>query len=267
MNKKIISKILYRKFNTFLSSIDDQNVRNLVSKNTIITGGSIANMLIGEKINDYDLYFTNKETVEAVTQYYINKIPEKDRRNIKIEEDDNGRIKIFISSAGIYKMKKDGDYSPLCFTDNAITLSNKIQVIIRFYGDANKIHENFDFIHCCNYWTSNDNEIVLKQEALESLLAKQLKYSSSKYPVCSIFRIRKFLKRGWTINAGELTKIMFHISLLDLTDIEVLREQLIGVDSAYFIHVIDELKEQQDDNEINKITESHLFSIIDKAFN
>ena len=43
----------------------------MVEKNSIIAGGSITSMLLREKVNDYDIYFTNKDVVYAVAQYYV----------------------------------------------------------------------------------------------------------------------------------------------------------------------------------------------------
>lgn len=75
--------------------------------------------------------------------------------------------------------------------------------------------------------------------------------------------MKKFLLRGWTINAGEILKIMFQISELDLKDPVVLEEQLIGVDIAYFSLLIEILRGVPKD----KITSPYLNSIIDKVFN
>src|SRR3546814_2919414 len=71
MKAKTIKAILAKKFNSFASSIEDEVVRKLVEKNTIITGGCIASMLLGEKINDFDLYFTDHATTKAVAEYYV----------------------------------------------------------------------------------------------------------------------------------------------------------------------------------------------------
>ena len=48
------------------------------------------------------------------------------------------------------------------------------------------------------------------------LLARQLVYQGSKYPICSMIRTRKFLQRGWHINAGQYLKMAFQVSELDL---------------------------------------------------
>jgi hypothetical protein len=153
-------------------------------------------------------------------------------------------------------------YRPVFVSTNAITLSNKIQLVLRFYGEANSIHENYDFIHCTNYWTSKDNNLVLQKSALESLLSKELFYVGSKYPVCSVIRLRKFIKRGWTINAGQILKILMQVSALNLTSIPVLQDQLTGVDCAYFLQVIKKLKEK----DARKVNYAYLIEIIDRMF-
>ena len=101
----------------------------------------------------------------------------------------------------------------------------------------------------------------LRVEALESTLARELKYVGSRYPVCSMFRLKKFIKRGWTITAGEMLKIAWDISKLDLNDREVLQDQLTGVDAAYFRQIIDLLA--KDDKPIER---TYLFELINRIF-
>ena len=160
---------------------------------------------------------------------------------------------------------KQEPYRPVFLSDNAITLSNKVQLVIRFYGDPAEIHRNYDFIHCCNYWTP-DEGVMLNPLALESILTKNLQYQGSAYPVCSVIRMRKFLKAGWHINAGQILKMLFQISALDLTDIEVLEEQLTGVDAAYFYQVIEYCKKRLVEEPDFKVTAPYLCSIIDKIW-
>ena len=156
-------------------------------------------------------------------------------------------------------------YKPIFLSTNAITLSNKVQIVIRFYGDPEEIHLNYDFIHTTNYWTF-DSGIVLNQKALEAILNKDLFYSGSKYPIASIIRTRKFIKRGWNINAGQYLKMAFQISELDLTDISVLEDQLVGVDSIYFLNFVKLLKEQHVSNKYFKLSNDYVTSVVDKIF-
>ena len=105
--------------------------------------------------------------------------------------------------------------------------------------------------------------MVNNNEALESIITKQLRYQGSLYPLTSIIRMKKFIKRNWNINAGEILKIMFQISELDLKDPNVLEEQLIGVDIAYFSTLISILRQLKND----KLDSATLNEIIDKVFN
>lgn len=316
MKTKTINSVISKKFDNWLISITDESVKSRVSENSIITGGCIASMLLKEDVNDFDLYFRDKETVRAVAEYYVAKFKEispdhkhKDGVGIQIsvkEEDD--RIRIYIKSAGIAGEKGEDDYQyfesrpdqeaedyvnnvvdvisktdelsieeindkkyrPVFLSANAITLSDKIQIVIRFYGDPDTIHQHYDYVHCTNYWTSWDRKLVLKQAALEALLSKELVYVGSKYPLCSVIRTRKFIKRGWTINAGQYLKMCFQISKLDITDINVLEDQLTGVDAAYFAQLIDGLKKHTDKEKEEgkefKIEYGYLAAIIDKIF-
>ena len=103
MNSKTIKKVLKQKHEEFLRSITDSPVKELVKKNSIITGGAIASMLLNEKISDFDYYFRDKETVEAVADYYVNRFNEDQEKKDKYSPEvrvDGDRVKIFIKSAG-----------------------------------------------------------------------------------------------------------------------------------------------------------------------
>lgn len=299
MKKKTINKTLKSIHRNLCETIKDPNVKQLVEDNTIITGGCITSMLLQEDVNDYDLYFRNKETAFAVASYYVDsfrelkkKLDEKDNGICAYEDKNTGRVKLMIPSKGVavvddngYKyfeavpdeaeaeeyvgrvwesVKKESGskYQPILLTANAITLSDKVQIVIRFYGEPEEIHKNYDFVHVTNYWTSWDQEVVTNTEALECILARELRYIGSLYPLCSMIRLRKFIKRGWSIHAGQMLKIAFQISELDFTDISVLEEQLTGVDFAYFSEVIDILRGEKD----RAIDATYLAEVVDRVF-
>ena len=324
MNRKTIKAILTKKFNEWLESIDDEVVKSKVKTNTIITGGCITSMFLGEPVNDFDLYFTDKETTKAVAEYYVRKFNEKNGKHsnkcgfnhsafvidgalpiaeqIKLAGEDvwdtgmlqqipEDRIKIIVRSDGVasedesdqthYDIIDDADeineaeldqedtgekYRPIFLSTNAITLSNKVQIVVRFHGKPEEIHSNFDFVHCTNYWTSDDSQLYTSTEALESILSKTLRYNGSKYPLCSIIRTRKFIKRGWHINAGQYLKMAFQLNELNLNDVTVLEEQLVGVDTLYFMSMIDQIKRRQQNDPDFKFDSCYVCSIIDKIF-
>ncbi len=139
-------------------------------------------------------------------------------------------------------------YRPVFLSGNSITLAGRIQIVIRFFGEPDQIHENYDFVHCTNYWTSWDRKLVLNPKALECILTKELRYIGSRYPVCSLVRVRKFVQRGWTITAGQLLKIIFNLRQFDLTKFDVLEDQLTGVDAAYFSQLLSSLEAKKEES-------------------
>lgn len=157
-------------------------------------------------------------------------------------------------------------YRPRYFSSNAISLSDKIQIVIRFYGSVEEIHTNYDFVHCTCSYDFQENKTNLPAAALEAIINKELYYTGSKYPLCSIIRSRKFITRGWHINAGQYLKMCLQLNELNLKNLNVFKDQLAGVDSAYFnqaINLIIARKEKEPDFQIDN---TYLFEIINRIF-
>lgn len=300
-----IRRELKAKIKDWIESIIDDEVKALVRKNTIVTGGAIASMLLGEKVNDFDVYFRDKETAVAVAHYYVNKFNGRKRKGedevhyepevkqdqmINIKGVTEDRVIIYMKSAGVaaedqgsyaYFEMRDGEeaekfaesllnevgnggekYRPIFLSRNAITLSDKIQIVIRFFGSPTEIHDNYDFVHAMCYYDYAKDDLVLPAEAMEALLSRSLIYKGSLYPIASIFRTKKFLERGWRITAGQQLKIMWQISELNLQDRAVFTEQLTGVDQAYMRQLISALSGVEPE----KIDSAYVSTIIDKIF-
>lgn len=207
--------------------------------------------VVGEETESGEYkYFENRPDEEAAT--YIAKVMDNPTEIEDTFEDTKMEL----------VKEANNDFRPVFISSNAITLSDKLQIVLRFYGEPDEIHLNYDFVHCTSYWTSWNKELVLRQEALESILSKELRYVGSKYPICSIVRLRKFINRGWRINAGQILKMCMQISELDLTSVEVLEDQLTGVDTAYFVQLIHNLKEKDPE----RVNAGYLVEIIDRMF-
>lgn len=322
MKRKTIRKVLRNKIEDWLKSIDDPSVRQIAKENVIVTGGSITSMLLGEPINDFDIYLRTKESTIKLAKHYctwFNKlnnpaikpyVKEATIKNLKgaVEE----RVCIYVKSSGAagegnadeqyeyYEMtdNKQGDkaesyvdnlsmhgdknpddegnelpkYRPVFMSQNAISLKNKVQFVIRFYGEPEQIHNNYDYIHAmCSYDYFKD-ELNMPGEALEAMMSRTLIYKGSLYPICSLFRMRKFIDRGWNITAGEILKISWQISEIDMTDPATLREQLTGCDVAYMHELIELLDNKRAEAELlgedlKQIDAAYVVKLIDKVFN
>jgi len=283
MKSKTIKKILSAKIDSWIQSIpeEEKKVRNAIRKSSIVTGGCIASMLLNEDINDFDIYFKNKKDLKTVARYYgqmhdillidgaeNNKgIKTGNGVHLALDNMDETRIK-FLTNGGGFKVDFDPEkieknsFLPTFFSPNAISFTDDLQVVLRFHGDIDEIHKNYDFVHATNAYDYEKNNLILRKDALESLLSKNLYYIGSKYPLTSIIRSKKFIKRGWNISAGQYLKIMYQISELDLKDPLVLEEQLTGVDIAYFEELIEAMRGVDE----KKINYTYIGKIIDKIF-
>lgn len=294
MNSKNIAKSLNAKLNDWCRCIEDEEIKEIIEENAIVTGGAIVSLLNGEKPNDYDIYFKTKEAVEKVAKYYANiwNNNHTDKAIVEIQDND-GKIQCFIRSVGAVMEESENEiddnsesmeinqiigetkeeqeemkpkYRPRYFSTNAISLSNDIQIVIRFYGDIEDIHKNYDFIHCTCSYEYKSNKVNLPAKALEAIINKELIYCGSKYPLCSIIRTRKFIKRGYTINAGQYLKMALQLNELNLQDLDVFKDQLTGVDSLYFEQVITYLSEKKEEDKNFQIDNAYLFEIINRIF-
>ena len=322
MKNNTIKLALRAKVKELLDTVDDPAVKELMERDILVCGGSIASMLLGERPNDYDIYFKSFETTLAVARYYVDKFNATHEVKVKegvtpytptvkaewrdnIRGEAERRVIIYMKSAGIasessgetdysyyeaepemaaseyveantkhlYEAaeeikeelddKKKAKFRPVFLSDNAITLSHKVQLVLRFYGDVDDIHKNYDFAHCMNSFEYSTSTLILHPESLNSLLNKALIYRGSLYPIASVFRIRKFLRRGWSITAGQMLKMVWQISELDLKDKEVLRDQLIGVDQAYMSQLISVLSNREPNTRVDSI---YIAKIIDEIF-
>lgn len=293
MNEKRILQRLNIETKKWVESIQDEELKDKVRSNVVIAGGAITSLLEGETPNDYDVYIKDFDVLVELANYYA-ELWNKDGRHkskVTIQVDmpepdgdvETSKVICFITSKGVageeeettkasagteanIEVEEDevADYRPVFFTDNAISLKGKVQLVLRFWGEPEKIISSFDYVHCTNYFDRGNQDLHISKDALMSILNKQLKYVGSQFPICSLFRMRKYMERGYTISAGEILKMAFQISNLDLTDITVLREQLIGVDTTYMIDLVDRLEQAQEDNV--DIDYTYVVNLIDEIF-
>lgn len=304
MKIKTIKKSIDKKMNEWIESIQDEPLRKQVKADLIVTGGCIASMLLNEKVNDYDIYFKTKDTCKKLAEYYVSfvlkqytnnisdsKIEVVDSKNIPhkeytdenqhnkwsffkrgLESVDEDRIKIYIPHIGYWRSESKVDanesenkFIPVYLSENAISLSDDIQIVVRFFGDVETIHKNYDFVHATNYfhYYNDKPQLVCNVAALQALLTKELVYVGSKYPLTSVIRTKKFINRGFTINAGTYLKILWQVAELNLKDPIVLQEQLVGVDVAYFSLLLDVLTNVEPE----KMTYNYISEIIERVFN
>ena len=258
MNERRIKEHLRDKVDEWIKTLPFELRRDVLT-NCFVSGGSIVSLLLGETVNDYDIYFTEEETALKVASHYA-----KD----KVTEIASapGTVNITVRSSGIWLNTNEElkPYEPKCITGNAISLNDKVQLITKFVGTPDEVHKNFDFVHCMCYYDPFGNNLVVPVDAAVSMMTKELKYRGSLYPLASVIRTRKFIKRGWTINAGQYLKMILQLQGLNLYDLNVLKDQLMGVDSLYFNQMLLQVGDLHiKDGQVDSL---YLVELIDRFF-
>jgi hypothetical protein len=181
MKAKQIEKLLTGVMNNFLESIPDNYIKDIIKEDTYITGGCIPSMLIDEFVNDYDIYFYTKEDAEKVKNYFEN--------NHTKNKSDKFHVKLI--------------------TENAINLSDKIQLITKFWGDPSFVTDEFDWQHIKSWYSCKEEKLYLTSDVYQLVVEKELIYTGSDYPLSSLMRLKKYIKKGWNVS----NTTMLHIAL------------------------------------------------------
>lgn len=186
MKAKQIEKLLTGVMNNLIDSVTDEEIVDIFKNFSYIAGGCIPSMLLGEYVNDYDIYFHNKNYAKKVKEYY---------KSLKPSEE-------------ILKLKKV--YQPKLITENSINLTDKIQLITKYTGLPHKVTKLFDWQHIKSYFSFKDG-LVLTDDVYKLIIEKELIYTGSNFPLSSLLRSRKFIKRGWYISTKTMVHIVFDI--------------------------------------------------------
>lgn len=234
----VIKNIIRAKLEEWFATIPHEDIRSILKEEAVVAGGAITSMLLGESPNDFDAYLQTPDAVRKVQTYYADS-----RKNPR--------------------QGSDATYRPILVTPNAITFSDKLQLITKYYGSPDDLQRNFDFAHTKCWYSYKDDQLHLDPQALSCIISRSLVYTSSEYPVASLFRLRKFLSRGWRVTAGQLFKIALDINRLgDLTHVPTLKEQLVGVDAMYLAAII----QACEDRDAERVDTDFLYDTINNIF-
>lgn len=183
-----------------------------------VAGGALRSVFAGEHINDLDIYFESQIDFDKFKEKYFK------------------------------------DLKPVFNTDNAISYDKnkrKIQLIKKFYGSPKEIIDRFDFSICkCAYVPFpylSVSMFVFGDNFLEHLSLRILCYNvKGDHPINSLYRVVKFLKKGYKIPAVEIVKLALRINDLKITNYRDLKEELEGIDTILLKEFTDSLIGKKD---------------------
>lgn len=199
----------YSRESSYLLSTMGETARKIMDDHgAFMAGGAVTSVFSSAKINDFDLFFPNE-----------------------------GEMKKAISTI------TPGDKS--VDTDSALSVildGHRVQFIKCVFGTPEEVIGKFDFTICQAAFDLK-NGFTFGGEFFAHLAQRRLVFNiSAEYPICSLYRSRKFIKRGFSFSGIEAIKLGLRIQALDLSTYADLRKQLMGIDTLFLKELTDSLK-------------------------
>lgn len=189
---------VYKRF----GSIMPTELGKYMLDNTYIAGGAIVNFLIKQPIADYDMFIVSDEARDRIRGWFV-------------EQDWN---------------QEGRDWRIKALTQNAVTVAfdsgEVIQLVTRFTGYPERVFKSFDFEHCKAYFVPSTDTLLYNEDMI---MNKKLVYTGEDdYPLNTMKRLVKFIRRGWDIDNESILNLAKKMSRTKLDDPEIYKEQVIG---------------------------------------
>jgi|CXWL01.1.fsa_nt_gi hypothetical protein len=201
-----------------LKYIGPEGIKGLRSCNAIIAGGAITALFTGQKIRDWDIYFRNAaDCQQAVTWFGIN-------GTLANETD---------TSKSYHLGKQEKPYQLIVMPD--------------LFGDPKTIFNYYDFTVCMAAYQfredGKDEGFVFGDDFFKHIGQRRLVFhAGTMFPICSMLRVMKYVKKGFFITGMELLKIGLSIHSLKMDTYADLRRQLQGIDTAFLADLTAQMK-------------------------
>jgi len=206
----------------------------LVKHKVILAGGAIGSALRGETPADYDFYIPDVETLGNL----LNQNCFRQDRTF------------------IFETKESAYFKEVYKSDSAITYQStlggpRIQIIHnpKMIGPIQEIINKFDFTICMAAYDLNEN-IYFVRDYLTDNISKRLVFNiNTPYPISSLFRVQKYIKKGFRLGGLDAVKMALRINNINLSDHNELKDQLQGVDTLLLKDLVDKLGEYKKAND------------------
>ena len=176
-----------------------------------IAGGAITSAFSSAPINDFDVFFQTQAGLDKA----IAAIPVDDKTVI---------------------------------TDSAISFildKRRVQLIKCVVRPMPETIDGFDFTICQGGFDLE--QFLFGVDFFRHLAQRKLVFNTnSEYPICSLYRARKFIKRGFHFSGIEAIKLGLRIQALKIDTYADLRKQLMGIDTMFLKELTDSLAGQSE---------------------
>ena len=209
------------KYSRELVYLKDQAGKKILSlmkeHGAFIAGGAITSIFGSSRINDFDLFFPDETKLNEAIGSELVKDARKDQKTVE--------------------------------TDSALSLivdKHRLQLIKAVFGTPKEVIDSFDFTICKGAFHLKDG-FIFGDDFFQHLAQRRLVFNiKAGFPICSLYRARKFIKRGFSLSGIEAIKLGLSIQSLKIETYKDLRKQLMGIDTLFLKELTDSLKGQEE---------------------
>jgi hypothetical protein len=181
---------------------------SLKANKLVLAGGAITSLFSAARVNDLDFYMEDLSKKDAAVAF-------------------------------LSKFFKEPPY----ISENCITFKRKssksrkawtVQLITRFSGSPEELFDNFDFTITTGAYQFSKDRFQFGDRFFTDIASRRLTYlGRSKYPICALFRTKKYQERGYKLPGSTVMHISLSIVRLEITTYKELKQQLLGIDTIY----------------------------------
>lgn len=181
-----------------------------------LAGGAIRAVFTGERISDFDIFFKSQTDFDLC---------------VKLMAEDSDPPSFTTTDTAWTHIDKNGDH---------------YQLICAAFGESDVVIRQFDFTCCMAAWRV-PYEFILDENFMKHCAQRRLVFNvNAGYPICSMWRVSKFIKRGWRLSGLEAIKLGLAINNLKMKDHKELKRQLMGIDTLFLKELTDGLALSKD---------------------
>lgn len=191
--------------------------KKLAELKLVIAGGAITSLFTGAPVNDLDFYMEDSSRKDEIFEFFSKYFKERP----------------YISSNCITFKRKNKNS----------TKRWTIQLITRFTGGPYALFDDFDFTITTGAFSFNDNKFYFGDRFFTDIGKRKLVFiGNSNYPICALFRTKKYQARGYSLPGSTVMHIGLSIVRLKINTYKELKEQLLGIDTIYLQNLLNQGK-------------------------
>lgn len=226
-----------QEINQLKNAIPEDVLAILAHEKCFIAGGALTSIFTGTQINDIDIYFRNRDSLDRVMQVFCDikdkELAVKRPDEVGVKGDNQFRVEdniqpITLTKKSVVFSQGNGYWNP---TKGSYTPQASLQFIsFQYFDTPEDIFDTFDFsINMCAYDCAN-GELTLHDNFLKHLARRSLVVNTNTaYPLINLLRCDKYKERGYNISTKEQMGLMFAVANMKINSWEDAKDHIGGM--------------------------------------